>query len=164
MTQNGQSEYLRFSALSSPGYEPDGHRKQNQDAFISFIDFGLIPIPFIFILARLLEQKPRFHFPKRCFCDCIDLERSIGVPTVSVFGVFDGHGSQGHNVSAFVRRCVLSAPCALVPIFCHVFKPPTTQIEWALVQGDTSLVGQRATQGGVAISQAKRRSGTAHLQ
>jgi hypothetical protein len=40
VTDKGQNEYLRFSALSNAGYEPDGHKKTNQDAFISFVDFG----------------------------------------------------------------------------------------------------------------------------
>lgn len=66
VTDKGASEYLRFSALSNAGYEPDGHKKTNQDAFISFAEFG--------------------------------------DASVSVFGVFDGHGACGHHVSAFVRR------------------------------------------------------------
>jgi len=66
VTDKGQNEYLRFSALSNAGYEPDGHKKTNQDAFISFVDFG--------------------------------------ESSVSVFGVFDGHGACGHHVSAYVRR------------------------------------------------------------
>jgi len=44
VTDKGQNEYLRFSALSNAGYEPDGHKKTNQDAFISFVEFG--PNPF----------------------------------------------------------------------------------------------------------------------
>ena len=46
VTDKGQNEYLRFSALSNAGYEPDGHKKTNQDAFISFVDFGHILLIF----------------------------------------------------------------------------------------------------------------------
>jgi hypothetical protein len=50
VTDRGQNEYLRFSALSNAGYEPDGHKKTNQDAFISFVEFG--PNPFSKLIKK----------------------------------------------------------------------------------------------------------------
>lgn len=66
VTDKGSNEWLRYASLSNAGYEPDGHKKTNQDAFIS------IPV----------------H----------------GDPSVSLFGVFDGHGACGHLVSGYVKR------------------------------------------------------------
>jgi hypothetical protein len=40
VSDKGQNDYIRFSALSNAGYEPDGHKKTNQDAFLSFVEFG----------------------------------------------------------------------------------------------------------------------------
>mmetsp|Transcript_19813 Transcript_19813/g.48654 ORF Transcript_19813/g.48654 Transcript_19813/m.48654 type:complete len:368 (+) Transcript_19813:128-1231(+) len=66
VTDRGQTEWLRYYSLSNAGYEPDGHKKTNQDSFISIPEFG--------------------------------------DGTVSVFGVFDGHGACGHLVSGYVKR------------------------------------------------------------
>eukprot|EP00284_Hemiselmis_tepida_P007365 CAMPEP_0174928372 /NCGR_PEP_ID=MMETSP1355-20121228/22949_1 /TAXON_ID=464990 /ORGANISM="Hemiselmis tepida, Strain CCMP443" /LENGTH=366 /DNA_ID=CAMNT_0016174529 /DNA_START=67 /DNA_END=1167 /DNA_ORIENTATION=- len=66
VTDKAENAWLRYFSLSNAGYEPDGHKKTNQDAFISIAEFG--------------------------------------DPTVSIFGVFDGHGSSGHHVSAYVKR------------------------------------------------------------
>jgi len=60
------NEWLRYFSLSNAGYEPDGHKKTNQDAFISIHEFG--------------------------------------DASISVFGVFDGHGSCGHLVSGYVKK------------------------------------------------------------
>lgn len=43
VTDLGQNEWLRYFSLSNAGYEPDGHKKTNQDAFISQPDFGALP-------------------------------------------------------------------------------------------------------------------------
>mmetsp|Transcript_25231 Transcript_25231/g.63710 ORF Transcript_25231/g.63710 Transcript_25231/m.63710 type:complete len:352 (+) Transcript_25231:30-1085(+) len=40
VTDVGACEWLRFNSLSNAGYEPDGHKKTNQDAFFSVSDFG----------------------------------------------------------------------------------------------------------------------------
>lgn len=66
VTDQAQTDWLRYFSLSNAGYEPDGNKKTNQDAFISYGDFG--------------------------------------DPTVSIFGVFDGHGACGHLVSAYCKR------------------------------------------------------------
>ena len=47
-----------------------------------------------------------------------------GEPTISVFGVYDGHGACGHLVSAYVRKCLLPSPrspppCPIRPPFCR---------------------------------------------
>lgn len=65
-SDKGQSQFLRYAALSNAGYEPDGGKKVNQDSFVSLLDFG--------------------------------------DASVSVFGVFDGHGAVGHTVSQFVKK------------------------------------------------------------
>lgn len=41
VTDQAQTDWLRYFSLSNAGYEPDGNKKTNQDAFISFGDFGL---------------------------------------------------------------------------------------------------------------------------
>jgi len=66
VTDKADNQWLKYFSLSNAGYEPDGTKKTNQDAFISISEFG--------------------------------------DSTVSVFGVFDGHGSCGHFVSAYVKR------------------------------------------------------------
>jgi hypothetical protein len=50
-SDKGESEWLKFSSLSNAGYEPDGHKKTNQDAFISFADFGAGSSSFIVFIV-----------------------------------------------------------------------------------------------------------------
>mmetsp|Transcript_33318 Transcript_33318/g.74674 ORF Transcript_33318/g.74674 Transcript_33318/m.74674 type:complete len:344 (+) Transcript_33318:87-1118(+) len=64
--EKGATSGLRYACLSNAGYEPDGNKKTNQDAYVSISEFG--------------------H------------------ASVSLFGVFDGHGAVGHLVSAYVKR------------------------------------------------------------
>jgi len=40
VSDRGINDYIRFSALSNAGYEPDGHKKTNQDAFVSIPEHG----------------------------------------------------------------------------------------------------------------------------
>mmetsp|Transcript_11302 Transcript_11302/g.38613 ORF Transcript_11302/g.38613 Transcript_11302/m.38613 type:complete len:353 (-) Transcript_11302:1078-2136(-) len=62
----GSHAFLNYFSMSNAGYEPDGIKKTNQDAFISMMEFG--------------------------------------DPSVSFFGVFDGHGASGHFVSGYVKK------------------------------------------------------------
>ena len=45
VTDQAQTDWLRYFSLSNAGYEPDGNKKTNQDAFISYGDFGLCQPP-----------------------------------------------------------------------------------------------------------------------
>jgi hypothetical protein len=45
MVEKGETEWLRFHSLSNAGYEPDGHKKTNQDSFISIAEFGTSNCP-----------------------------------------------------------------------------------------------------------------------
>jgi hypothetical protein len=47
---------------------------------------------------------------------------NLGEPSVSVFGVFDGHGACGHHVSAYVRRCAEESQQLSVD-FCILNRP-----------------------------------------
>jgi len=40
VADRGANEWLRYNSLSNAGYEPDGHKKTNQDAFFSVVEFG----------------------------------------------------------------------------------------------------------------------------
>jgi hypothetical protein len=40
MVEKGETQWLRFHSLSNAGYEPDGHKKTNQDSFISIAEYG----------------------------------------------------------------------------------------------------------------------------
>jgi hypothetical protein len=65
VTDQAQTDWLRYFSLSNAGYEPDGNKKTNQDAFISYGDFGLCQPPPCNLEPSLTNSRVYLQCPAR---------------------------------------------------------------------------------------------------